>query len=405
MATLKDQPRDRKKALIFAWIVNCVVCFNSRFGGRSLWPILLATVASFVAMQIAIRTKDKRLFALNISLLPLTIDTLLASFYFHSRFYIAGKDILLEFALVALAAYIGASLALLFSTANLSVFAAAFGLLAYVDPYVPLSALFITPGRDASFGLHYPVQQSGIALAVIGFLTFAVIFVKEQLGPAILRRDIPEMKYDVQQIGEYVAKTSIILPQEWNEQEISGGIQRYKGDNSLLLYYAKQVVARFVDGQQTKTAEYRLEFLKKQSELLRAGLENYKLRREITRVVHQEDAADIKAKSAVASARRETGLDELRHKAEEEALLTQIAEQRKKRADLSKPEPQVPVPPVPAKQKVRSVEDVEADITKTKKSDAEIDASSNLSPQEKMVRKNINADKRQKLYEELANLS
>jgi len=78
-------------------------------------------------------------------------------------------------------------------------------------------------------------------------------------------------------------ETTMTIPQRWDEATITRDIQKYGPDKGLVTHYIQQLVSRFVDRVDGKTAISRKAVIKKQNELLKVGLENVRIRRQVLR--------------------------------------------------------------------------------------------------------------------------
>lgn len=183
--------------------------------------------------------------------------------------------------------------------------------------------------------------------------------------------------------GGKVKDGAMQLPEEWNEQQISLGMERYKGNAGLLGQYVDGIVSRFVMGQQAHTMEVRTKFLETFNRYATVSRESYKWKRYLEggRAALEEDAEDLQAqiklqlvKNELAGIAVDPELVELQKKSRRVELLLEIARTEKAIADLNKPDP--PPPPQPPSAK---------EIRDRKKA--------TLAAREKEVRANIEATK------------
>jgi len=142
------------------------------------------------------------------------------------------------------------------------------------------------------------------------------------------------------------------LPEVWDEQQISVGMERYRGDGNLLGQYIDGVVSRFVMGQDMRTMEVRSKFLETFNRHAAIARESYKWHRYLKggRAKLEEDLEDMRLEIQLQQTKNELDgvkvdpeLVELQKKAHRVELMLQIAQNEKAIADLNKPD--APPPP------------------------------------------------------------
>lgn len=202
-------------------------------------------------------------------------------------------------------------------------------------------------------------------------------------------------------IQRYQQEAGMELPTTWSEPEVKRGLMRYAGNQSLLNAYVGGLIARFIDHVDSKTANRRLDFLEQQNALFTVALENYRLRRRAGRVMHEEDAEDVKAKELEKAQERKNKLQQLKDQAEEEELLTKIEEQRKKREDLRKPAPVQTRGDDPEERKERERKRIKDDLLKIQRDIEALDADGAMNQTQKRKMKNLLEDKQDRLFEQL----
>ena len=143
------------------------------------------------------------------------------------------------------------------------------------------------------------------------------------------------------------------LPSRWDQNEITLGVERYRGNPNMLRRYMEGIFGRFVDGQDTQTLDVRTKFLESFNKYAEVRREAFKWQRVMQkRATLEEDLADIQAEIALQKARNDldgTTVDAellaLQKKAKRMEVEIQIAQSEKTIADIKKPEPPPPAPP------------------------------------------------------------
>jgi len=216
-------------------------------------------------------------------------------------------------------------------------------------------------------------------------------------GLGVLKR----RKYSI-----YEGETTMTIPQRWDEATITRDIQKYGPDKGLVTHYIQQLVSRFVDGVDGKTAISRKAFIEKQNELLKVGLENVRLRRQVLRANQEEDNADEKVRREGETLASESSLHQLKTDLERETILTEIERKRHERSNIGKE----PTPP-PVQKKESAGEIRERERTRIKSRMREIreeirltEANPNLGEEEKQRFINMLEDRLAALEAEYAKL-
>jgi hypothetical protein len=136
------------------------------------------------------------------------------------------------------------------------------------------------------------------------------------------------------------------LPEDWNEREITFAIKKYRGSN-LLTKYIGHLFSRLIIGQETRTANRRIEFLRQFNEYAGVARESYKWQRVMAggRAKQEEDALDLEVKLKIktqeaALARAQGDLDQIGLDNEAKRLTKQLEIDRlqKQIAELQKPD-------------------------------------------------------------------
>jgi len=158
------------------------------------------------------------------------------------------------------------------------------------------------------------------------------------------------------------------LPQRWDENAITLGIERYRGDRNLLRRYVDGILGRFIDGQDKTTIEKRTAFLESFNRYAEVRRENFKWQRVFEkRAKLEEDLADAQAEIALQRAKNDLAgisvdpeLVALQKRADRLEVEIQIAEREKTIADLKKTEPPPPPPgPSAAERRASQKEDLQ----------------------------------------------
>ena len=159
------------------------------------------------------------------------------------------------------------------------------------------------------------------------------------------------------------------LPTRWDENAITLGMERYRGDRNLLRRYVDGILGRFIDGQDKTTIEKRTAFLESFNRYAEVRRENFKWQRVFEkRAKLEEDLADAQAEIALQRAKNDLDgisvdpeLIELQKKAKRLEVEISIAQSNKTIADLNKTEPPPPPPgPTAAERRVKQKEDLQA---------------------------------------------
>lgn len=261
---------------------------------------------------------------------------------------------------------------------------------------------------------HIVVLVAGFVICYIFLSGYALIFAGLGLVLVIASQVIPAKKveaYDDEKVivippprtGGNPRTNSeaqmMPIPDRWDEPQITYDIERLQRKDGMFLgYYLESIVDRFITGQDTKTMQSRLEFLKQHNEALTLAIQNKKLRAEFNRVDAEGKIAHEEVRVRTGEASDERELRQLRREAEKAELKAKIAENNYRAQNIGKTQASPPAP------KKRTVQDIEAEIEATYKDDAAIDANPNMRQEDKIRRKNINANRRERLFEELENM-
>jgi len=210
----------------------------------------------------------------------------------------------------------------------------------------------------------------------------------------------------------------IILPDKWDEREIGLGLERYKGNTSLLGRYVDGITSRFIMGQQQRTMEVRAQYLNSFNKYAEIARESYKWQRILQggRAKAEEDAADIHAQTHLAEAqigferaKTEMELLELEQARKKKEHELQIEKLKKEIEDIRKPPPPPPPPPPPEptplspsearsimrKDLVRREREVRAEMAATR-------ADTELTEEQRQRKLNALEDKLAEIHEALA---
>jgi len=130
-----------------------------------------------------------------------------------------------------------------------------------------------------------------------------------------------------------------LVPRDWNESRISLDIKELVKQSAfgLLQSYVEGITDRFVIGQDQQTIVRRTEFLKLQSNMIVAMIENYKLRREAGRSRRKEDLVDKRTDLDEKKIDQDSELSDYEHALRVEKLKTAIAKERQERKGGGKP--------------------------------------------------------------------
>jgi hypothetical protein len=206
------------------------------------------------------------------------------------------------------------------------------------------------------------------------------------------------------------------LPSRWDQNEITLGVERYRGSPNLLRRYMEGVFGRFVDGQDTQTLEKRREFLESFNRFAEVRRETFKWQRIMQkRATLEEDLADTKAEIELQKARNDldgttvdSELIELQKKAKRMEIQIQIAQSEKTIADLKRPEPPPPAPPAapPSAKEAREIRIVELRARETNliSEKRRVDGNPNLTDEQRERQHNSIDDQLALVHEELAEL-
>lgn len=217
-------------------------------------------------------------------------------------------------------------------------------------------------------------------------LIFAVVFLIVGLYLVIPLRNGSLKSGNVE--GQLLDATLVPVPEVWDERKIHLDIFRTGSNQDLLLFYVNQVIKRFVNNQQTGTAQSRLDFLRKQNDVIRVYIDNMKLRSQFGRLYWEETAATEKAKAAAERVGKEAALEKLRLDAEREDLLLRRDQAKKQRRDLTKPEEAGPKQPSEEEVRQQRKQELDARIERVEKERRKEELDPNLSPEEKVRRIN-----------------
>jgi hypothetical protein len=165
----------------------------------------------------------------------------------------------------------------------------------------------------------------GSSTAPLIMLAAGVVFLVVALRVLIQQRRIVEMVPS--------ANVSIMLPNRWDDRDISRILQRYQDQPAVLSHMISSVRTRFILNQDLKTAQHR-------TKLLASVIEMFKLNRELQGVLHdlqlaekdfaiRQVEADMRLEDAQARLKSERRLRDLRAQRDELQLnkeITQISQ-------------------------------------------------------------------------------
>jgi len=132
--------------------------------------------------------------------------------------------------------------------------------------------------------------------------------------------------------------TDMLIPEKWDEREISLGLERYKGNPNVLAKYLDGILSRFLAGQDKRTIERRAAFLESFNEYAAIARESYKWQRYMKggRAKLEEDTEDAKAEAALRQAQADLDLVELDKELKRQEKLLQIEKLKREMAELNK---------------------------------------------------------------------
>jgi hypothetical protein len=145
----------------------------------------------------------------------------------------------------------------------------------------------------------------------------------------------------------------MLIPDKWNEHEISLGLERYKSSPNLLSKYVDSVLSRFVAGQDKRTIESRTAFLESFNKYAVVARESYKWQRYMKggRAKMEEDAEDARAEVALKTVQAAIEMVDLEAEFKRQEKLLQIEKLKREIAELNKP----PAPASPPRQAATEV--------------------------------------------------
>ena len=171
---------------------------------------------------------------------------------------------------------------------------------------------------------------------------------------------------------------AIMVPNEWNEREITQGLKLKRGNTDALTHYVEGLQQRFITGQDTKTMQRRTDFLRAEVERMQVGREYLQLLRGLQRLPTEEDTKDVAAQTALEDARRRqqgsAQLHALEQEAKEEKLRRKIARARKEREEIEKGPAPAPPKPSPAEERREKWQGLEQEIEEARRRKAKATA-------------------------------
>jgi hypothetical protein len=180
------------------------------------------------------------------------------------------------------------------------------------------------------------------------------VVIPRRRNESTTRHDIPEKQKGVSmapnpKVPDFPSSSEMLAPKHWDELAITRDFEKFRNDSNpfkgALNYYVQQLITRFVEGQDGKTALSRAQFLERQNHLLKIGMENIQLKREVLRANKKEDNNDLKLSIDAEVLKAEASLQTLRHDLERESILTEIERKKHERSNIGKEPP--PPPPAP----------------------------------------------------------
>lgn len=131
----------------------------------------------------------------------------------------------------------------------------------------------------------------------------------------------------------------MLIPDKWNEHDISLGLERYQGNPNVLGKYVDGILSRFVAGQDKRTIEVRTAFLERFNEYAAVARESYKWQRYMKggRAKMEEDAEDARAEAAFKQAQADLQLVDLDTELKRQEKLLKIEKLKREMADLNRP--------------------------------------------------------------------
>ena len=147
-------------------------------------------------------------------------------------------------------------------------------------------------------------------------------------------------------------EVEVYLPAQWDEHQIETSLERYKDDPPVLGRYVDGIVSRFVMGQAQQTIETRTRYLESFNKYAAIARESYKWHRYLRggRAELEEDADDVKARTALREQQAKMDLLDLDTDIERAKKLFELRRIQKQTEDLDKPAP-LPLPaPEPPRQ-------------------------------------------------------
>jgi hypothetical protein len=243
----------------------------------------------------------------------------------------------------------------------------------------------------------FTVCQFWWLFIIVGsLLTIASFFV-----PASIKTEFREsFVEDLNSMGQ----KPFVIPQSWNLNEIGIQVRSLRRNPNVLKIFVDSVVERFITGQDDRTAQKRIAFLRTKLEELglakdiQASLDDLEFRQlklDIRRTeleIQKEGLEDKKAK--------QRDLSELRHRLETLKVNAEIAVLEKQISDLQKPGQMQPERSPEEINKERR-EQANLKIEKLNADDKAIDDNPDMDPREKMRRKNMNEKRRNECFDEL----
>jgi hypothetical protein len=119
-------------------------------------------------------------------------------------------------------------------------------------------------GLIVAFGAAVFLSSYWWVFLLVGALVVGVSFIvpKQQIL-------IPQQELATRSKGGNVPTPQFVMPEKWNPEEIETQARTIRGDQSMVTAFVRSFVNRFVLGQDTRTAETRIEFLKTKFEELK----------------------------------------------------------------------------------------------------------------------------------------
>jgi len=178
--------------------------------------------------------------------------------------------------------------------------------------------------------------------------------------------------------------------QKWNEQEISMDLIRLQDKPQIFRHYIDSIKQRFIDNQNTRTAQSRISFLEKQVKILNLAsqysdiqnelsLKNKKYENELLRINLENQTLTLGFKDA-ATEKEIQKLENDRRKIEKQI---ELAEAKRKLEALNNPPPPSPREPTKAEVRAQQLKEIKERIESVTKQIEKIEKFSVSSDEEK----------------------